>query len=103
MVRCSIPYQTELSEELRVDHGHPNMSEVKGNTIGARLREERIRLKMSQQHFGSAGGVKTDAQYKYECGFRVPRADYLAKISTIGADIYYVVTGNYLPRNSVTD
>lgn len=79
-----------------MDQGWPNKSDTKG-TIGERLREERIRLKMSQQNFGAAGGVRTDAQYKYECGFRIPRADYLAKISKIGADIFYVVTGNYLP------
>jgi len=39
-----------------------------GKTIGVRLREERIRLRMTQQKFGSAGGVRTDAQYKYESG-----------------------------------
>jgi len=61
--------------------------------IGERLREERNRLKMTQLEFGLCGGVGNVAQYKYECGLRVPRADYLAKISQVGVDIYYVVTG----------
>lgn len=45
------------------------------STIGSRLREERVTLKMTQQHFGAVGVVNTDAQYKYERGVRIPRAD----------------------------
>lgn len=64
-----------------------------GSTIEKRIREERLRLGMIQQAFGAAGGVQTDAQYKYESGLRVPKADYLAGISEAGADFYYVITG----------
>ncbi len=64
------------------------------STIGSRLREERIKLKMTQHHFGSVGGVNTDAQYKYERGVRIPKADYLANIHSLGVDIHYIVTGN---------
>lgn len=64
------------------------------SSIGSRLREERINLKMTQQHFGAVGGVNTDAQYKYERGMRIPKADYLANIHSLGADIHYIVTGN---------
>lgn len=49
-------------------------------TLGDRLRQERVRLNMSQQDFGSIGGVKTDAQYKYERSLRIPKADYLLKL-----------------------
>jgi transcriptional regulator with XRE-family HTH domain len=80
-----------------VSQHNPKKVEKKDKTIGERLREERSRLRMTQQEFGSAGGVRTDAQYKYESGLRIPRADYLAEISKVGADIYYVVTGNHLP------
>lgn len=67
---------------------------VKGpSTIGSRLREERVKLKMTQQHFGAVGGVNLDAQYKYERGVRIPKADYLANIHSLGADILYITTG----------
>lgn len=65
-------------------------------TIGSRLREERVKLKMTQQHFGAVGGVTIDAQYKYERGMRIPKADYLANIHSLGADIYYITTGSRL-------
>ncbi|MFW9082951.1 helix-turn-helix domain-containing protein [Pseudomonas sp. P2758] len=64
------------------------------STIGSRLREERVTLKMTQQHFGAVGGVNFDAQYKYERGVRIPKADYLANINSLGVDIYYITTGN---------
>lgn len=63
------------------------------STIGSRLREERVKLNMTQQHFGAVGGVNTDAQYKYERGMRTPKADYLANINFLGADIHYITTG----------
>lgn len=66
------------------------------STIGSRLREERVNLKMTQQHFGAVGGVTTDAQYKYERGVRTPKADYLANIHSLGADIHYIITGSRL-------
>jgi hypothetical protein len=60
------------------------------STIGSRLREELVRLKMTQQHLGAIGGVNIVAQYKYERGIRVPKVDYLAHISRAGADIFYI-------------
>lgn len=67
--------------------------EMDPSTIGSRLREERVKLKMTQQHFGAVGGVNINAQYKYERGLRIPKADYLANINSLGADIYYITTG----------
>lgn len=67
------------------------------SSIGSRLREERVKLSMTQERFGAVGGVNTDAQYKYERGVRIPKADYLANISSLGADIYYITTGSRLP------
>ncbi|KAE9640684.1 XRE family transcriptional regulator [Pseudomonas sp. PB103] len=68
-------------------------------TIGDRLRRERARLNMSQHEFGLIGGVQTDAQYKYERGLRIPKADYLAALAKIGVDILYVVTGTNAPMS----
>lgn len=63
------------------------------STIGSRLREERVGLKMTQQHFGDIRGVNIDAQYKYERGIRVSKADYMDHISRTGVDIFYITTG----------
>lgn len=65
--------------------------------IGKRLKEERLRLKLSQSALGAIGGVETNAQGNYESGARYPRADYLSRIAKSGVDVTYVVTGLHLP------
>lgn len=65
--------------------------------IGPRLKRERVRLKLSQSALGAIGGVETNAQGNYENGQRYPRADYLLRISEVGIDIGYVVTGQSSP------
>lgn len=62
-------------------------------SIGARLKAERLRLGLSQSDFGKHGGVAANAQGRYESGVRFPRADYLAEIAKMGADVLFVVTG----------
>ena len=63
------------------------------STIGERLKEERLRLRMNQTEFGAQGGVKKFAQIHYEQGERRPDADYLAGIDSAGGDVLYIVTG----------
>ncbi|WP_296185443.1 helix-turn-helix domain-containing protein [Pseudomonas sp. UBA1879] len=65
--------------------------------IGARLREERERLGLSQRAFGEIGGVEPNAQGKYENGDRTPKADYLAAVAAKGVDVLYVLTGSHTP------
>ncbi|MFJ5296063.1 helix-turn-helix transcriptional regulator [Pseudomonas sp. RC10] len=65
--------------------------------IGARLREERERLGLSQRAFGEIGGVEPNAQGKYENGDRTPKADYLAAVAAKGVDVLYVLTGSPTP------
>lgn len=60
--------------------------------IGSRLRQERKRLGLSQREIGRLGGVAANAQGKYESGERVPKADYLAALASIGVDVLYVLT-----------
>ncbi|WP_017255861.1 transcriptional regulator [Pseudomonas tolaasii] len=62
-------------------------------TIGARLREERLRLTLSQRALGEAGGVEANAQRHYEDTSRSPKANYLAAIAAAGVDVLYVLTG----------
>jgi transcriptional regulator with XRE-family HTH domain len=65
--------------------------------IGDRLREERERMRLSQAAFGEVGGVKANAQGKYESGERYPGADYLSAVAASGVDVLYVVTGERKP------
>lgn len=68
------------------------------SVIGERLREERVRLGLSQAALGELGGVKANAQGNYEKGDRYPDAAYLAAVSEHGVDVLYVVTGQRTPH-----
>jgi transcriptional regulator with XRE-family HTH domain len=63
------------------------------NTFFSRLKEERLRLGLNQTDFAQSGGVQKRAQVSYEQGDRFPDVEYLFAISTIGADIVYLLTG----------
>ncbi|WP_204855153.1 helix-turn-helix domain-containing protein, partial [Pseudomonas aeruginosa] len=65
--------------------------------IGNRLREERLRLEMSQDAFSQHCGVKKNTQISYEKGRRSPDTTYLLKAIEIGVDVLYVVTGRHVP------
>lgn len=62
-------------------------------TVAQRLREEREKLALTQEQFGSIGGVKKLAQIHYEKGDRSPDAVYLAAVAQAGADVRYILTG----------
>ena len=70
------------------------------STIGSRLREERLRLRMNQDEFATAGGVQRRAQSGYESGERSPDATYLAGVAALGVDVSYVVTGRHAAGSS---
>jgi transcriptional regulator with XRE-family HTH domain len=69
--------------------------------IGLRLRRERLRLGLSQRELGEAGGIETNTQGKYENAKRLPKADYLAAVSSLGVDVLYVLTGR--PASAITE
>lgn len=62
-------------------------------TIGDRLKNERERLRLTQEQLGAIGGVKRLAQANYENGKRQPDTTYLAEVAKVGIDILYVVLG----------
>lgn len=62
-------------------------------SIFLRLREERERLGLTQEAFGTAGGVLKRAVINYEKGERFPDVSFLAGIANTGADVLYIVTG----------
>ena len=59
-----------------------------------RLREERVRLGLSQTSLGDLAGVAKNTQMLYESDKRSPKADYLEAISKAGVDTKYVIEGN---------
>lgn len=61
--------------------------------ISDRLKEERLRLGLSQSDFADVGGAHRKSQGNYESGERFPDAQYLSAISAAGADVQYIVTG----------
>ena len=63
-------------------------------SIGERLREERVRLGLSQTAFGELGGVTKKTQMLYEGGERAADSAYLAAVASSGVDVRYVVTGH---------
>lgn len=62
-------------------------------SIGQRLREEREKIGLNQTAMGAVGGVRKQAQLKYENNESYPNAEYLAAVAKIGVDIQYVVLG----------
>jgi len=62
-----------------------------------RLKEERLRIGLSQVAFGAIGGVGKHAQINYEKGARHPDSAYLEAIAAAGADVLYILTGQRSP------
>ncbi|MGV6393298.1 helix-turn-helix domain-containing protein [Pseudomonas caspiana] len=67
------------------------------STIGIRLRQERVRVGLTQRELGLLGGVAANTQGFYEKDKRSPRADYLSRILSAGVDVVYVLTGTPVP------
>ena len=62
-------------------------------TIGERLKEERIRLELTQLEMAEKCNVGRQAQVRYEAGERSPDGNYFAAIANVGADVQYILTG----------
>lgn len=69
------------------------MSTPYSKDIGARLGQERRRLKLTQQDFAEAAGVSKTTQHNYESGERVPDAIYLMEAFKLGVSVNYVLRG----------
>jgi len=62
-------------------------------TLGARLKEERQRLQLTQVVFADQGGVGRTAQKYFERDVQKPGSAYLEKLARLGVDVQYVLTG----------
>lgn len=65
--------------------------------IGARIRQERERLKLSVIEFANGAGVSDRSQRNYESGERLPDAEYLHKAVLLGADCDFILFGENSP------
>lgn len=65
-------------------------------TIGDRLRAERMRLKLTQLQVSEVAGITVQTQRKYESAKRYPDASYLESIASIGFDVNYIIVGKKL-------
>ncbi|MEY1594098.1 helix-turn-helix domain-containing protein [Burkholderia sp. Bmkn7] len=63
------------------------------DNFALRLKQERRRLRMTQDELGNSGGVRKQAQSNYEKGLRYPDANYLVGIAEAGVDVQYLLTG----------
>lgn len=67
---------------------------------GERLREERIRLGLSQPELAAACGVSRNSQINYEAEKNSPAISYFQHAADRGMDIAYVISGvRALPQN----
>lgn len=64
------------------------------STFFERLGEERKRLGLKQEEFGTLMGVGKHSQLNYEKGSRKPDSDYLAAAQAHGVDLVYLFTGS---------
>lgn len=65
--------------------------------MGDRIREERKKLKLSQAEFAVCADCSRNAQAIYERGESLPGSAYLVKLSEMGIDVQYILTGHRAP------
>lgn len=75
-----------------------NMSEQIRSFLGARLKEERERVGLTQDSLGGIAGVSRRAVVEWEKGGTTPSGEALALISMKGIDVLYVLTGQRTPQ-----
>ena len=70
---------------------------------GDRLRQERSRLGLSQKDFAALFGKKNMAVMRYEKGERVMWQDDLEALYVAGVDVYYLITGEHIQPDLLSD
>jgi transcriptional regulator with XRE-family HTH domain len=81
---------------------------LRGNfhMIGSRLKEERERLRMTQEAFAAVAQVKRRTLVDWEKGVSSPTAVQLSALIDVGVDTHYILTGtrnvgNLTPEEAV--
>lgn len=76
---------------------HVNGYEYFYMSMGERLKNERIRMGLSQSDAADACGVTRAMWGRYERGKASMGADVLARFVAVGADAVYILTNQYAP------
>ncbi len=71
------------------------MKKQSNECIGERIKDERIRLGLTQAEFSARAGVTPNTQGLYEKASRKPDSQYLQAVAEAGADVQYIITGEY--------
>ena len=61
--------------------------------FGKNLKIERLRLGLNQSELAQIGGVSKATQVAYEADSTKPDAAYLARVSEVGVDVHWLLTG----------
>lgn len=61
--------------------------------IGERLRDERVRLSLSQGDMAARVQVSREMWGRYERGLGLPNADVLIELHRCGGDVLFILTG----------
>lgn len=72
-------------------------------TIGDRLREERLRLGLSQPKFAEIAGTTKQTLFSWETSKTAPDAHQLAAFALNGVDVFFVLTGERLSAQPAAD
>lgn len=64
-------------------------------SFGSRLKEERLRLRLSQKAMADLAGVSKSSQVGYEGDAASPPQDYLAHLWRNQVDVRYLLIGEY--------
>jgi transcriptional regulator with XRE-family HTH domain len=73
------------------------------SSIGLRLTQERKRLGYNQVTLSAKAGISSATQISYEADGTRPDADYLCALNELGADIFYIITGEQLEALTAED
>lgn len=85
----------QLEHCCEINRACQSVSEKSCALLGVRLREERLRLSLSQDEFGEGGGVSRRTVVAWEKGDQAPNGLFLAYAAERGVDVNYVLTGQH--------
>ena len=71
-----------------------NRKPLTPKSFGKRLREERLRLGLTQGELADAAGVQRATVYQYEKGSRRPSLDFLIELLPVGLSWGYMMFGD---------
>ena len=82
-----------------------NTTMTEKSDFSQRLREERLRLGLSQEDLAAMGGKGRNTVGAWERGEQSPNADFLIKAAEAGMDAAYLLTGQrgHVASNTLTD